>query len=255
MEIRKGKALLDQIAFGRLRFFSRSKTELPQVSLCSQEEEWLRFAQARRLAVLELAGLYDKAFEQVGAEVAAVFAIHAMLLEDEDLEDSVRTLIFDKNATAEYAVRLTGEGFYTTFAELDDPYMKARAADIRDLSRRVIRILLGQEREDPFGGESAILVADEFLPSEVMELDRRYLLGLVSRRGSIDSHAAILLRAYHIPVITQVELDPCWDGHLALLDGFDGCLYLDPEEGLTDKLRERYQRGAGRKTEIGAITP
>ncbi|MEA4934193.1 MAG: phosphoenolpyruvate-utilizing N-terminal domain-containing protein [Lawsonibacter sp.] len=243
MEMAIGKSILDQIVFGRLRFFQRQIPEVAEFSQLSWEEEKTRFQDAQHQAVLQLAALYDRTSRQVGEGMAAIFAIHAMLLEDEDFVESIQTLIREKGATAEYAVRVVGREFGAAFATMDSPYMRARAVDIQDISRRVMRLLLKNYPQDPLREGSAILVADEFLPSEVIDLDHRRLLGLIARKGSVDSHTSMLLRAYGIPAMAEVELDQEWDGHLALLDGFDHRLYLDPDRELVEMLRLRYQAG------------
>lgn len=243
MIVTEGKSILDQVSYGRLRFVHRHLPELAEHSSRTWEEESERFRIAQSRAVLELAAFYDQASRQVGPEIASVFAVHAMLLEDRDFADAVLAMIRDLEATAEFAVQVTGERLAATFAAMDSLYMQARAADIRDISRRVVRLLLAWHPSDPLRGGPAILVSDEFLPSEVMDLDTRKLLGLVSRKGSVDSHTAMLLRAYRIPAMAEVDLDPCWDGHRALLDGFDHRLYLDPDGGLLDTLRLKYQEG------------
>ncbi|MGE4277671.1 MAG: phosphoenolpyruvate-utilizing N-terminal domain-containing protein [Lawsonibacter sp.] len=244
MEMAIGKSILDQIVFGRLRFFQRLVPEVVEFSQLSWEEEEERFQKAQHQAVLQLAALYDQTSRQVGEGMAAIFAIHAMLLEDEDFVESIRTLIREKGATAEYAVQVVGKGFGAAFAAMDSPYMRARGVDIQDISRRVMRLLLRNQPQNPLREGPAILVADEFLPSEVLDLDHRRLLGLIARKGSVDSHTSILLRAYGIPAMAEVELDQEWDGHLALLDGFDHRLYLDPNRELVETLRLRYQAGS-----------
>ncbi|MEM5780189.1 MAG: phosphoenolpyruvate-utilizing N-terminal domain-containing protein [Lawsonibacter sp.] len=243
MEMAIGKSILDQIVFGRLRFFHRLIPEVAEFSQLRWQEEEERFRKAQRRAVLQLAALYDQTSSQVGEGMAAIFAIHAMLLEDEDFVESIQTLIRERGTTAEYAVRVVGRGFGAAFAAMDSPYMRARAADIRDISRRVMALLLKNRPQDPLREGPAILVSDEFLPSEVLDLDHRRLLGLIARRGSVDSHTSMLLRAYGIPAMAEVELDQEWDGHLALLDGFDHRLYLDPDRELLETLRVRYQAG------------
>lgn len=243
MEMAMGKSVVDQIAVGRLRFLHRPRHEVVQFSQLSWEEETQRFLDAQRRAVLQLASLYDRASRQVGAGIAAIFAIHAMLLEDEDFVASIQRTIRSNGATAPYAVKLVGGRFADAFSAMDSPYMRARAVDIRDITRRVLSLLLNVPPQSPLREGPAILVAEEFLPSEVMDLDHRRLLGLISRQGSVDSHTAILLRAYHIPAMAQVELDRAWDGHLALLDGFAHRLYLDPDRDTMEGLRLRYQEG------------
>lgn len=239
MQTAVGKSILNRVAYGRLRFYQRTLPEPELRSRLTWEQEEARFLQAQHHAVLELAGLYDRASRQVGEGTASIFAIHAMLLEDEDFVQAVLAILREKGATAEYALRVAGEGFAAAFAAMDSPYMRARAVDIRDISRRVGRRLVGQQRDDPLAGGPAILVSDEFLPSEVMDLDHERLLGLISRQGSADSHTAVLLRACGIPALTEVELSREWDGHLALLDGFDHRLYLDPDRELVGRLLGR----------------
>lgn len=247
MEIRGAAAILEQIAYGRLRFFRRATPELEVFSCRSREEEWQRFEWAQRQAVLQVAAFHDRVHEELGQPLAAIFAVHAMLLEDEDLVDSTRRLVWEERLTAEYAVKTVGERYGAAFSSMEDPYMRARGVDVRDVARRVIFLLTGMPPSDPLQMGPAILVADTFLPSEVMELDRSRLLGLISCRGSVDSHTAMLLRAYHIPALTGVALEPKWDGHLALINGFDHQLYLEPEPELLEELRLRYEQGGQRK--------
>lgn len=241
METAVGKSILNRIAAGKLCFYQRAKPEPVMRSHRSPVLEESRFQQAQRRSVLELAALYDRASRQVGVGTASIFAIHAMLLEDEDFVQTVLTVLREKEATAEYAVWVAGDSIAAAFAAMDSPYMQARAVDIRDITRRVVRQLTGQLQKDPLRAGPAILVCDELLPSEVMDMDRRQLLGLVSRKGSVDSHTAMLLRAYGIPALAEVELDRAWDGHMALLDGFDHRLYLDPDRALVERLCRRRQ--------------
>ena len=241
MEIRTAKAMQDQLVCGRLRFFNREIPVLVRYSKLSPAEEQARFEQARHKAVLQLAACYDRTAQDLSADTAAICAIHAMLLEDEDLEEHIYQMIWEEKTTAEYAVMTTGKLFANIFTAMNDSYMKARSVDIRDLSRRVIFLLLGRQSEDPLHHEDSILVADEFLPSEVIELDRRHLLGLISCHGSINSHAAMLLRAYHIPFMAEVELEAGWDGHMALMDGVGSRIYLDPDPEQEAQLRRQYE--------------
>ena len=243
MEIAVGGSIADQIAYGRVRFLRRPPKEITEFSRLNWEEEVLRFQKAQGRAVLQLAALHDRALHQVGEGMASIFAIHALLLEDEDLVDSICTLVRERGVTAEYAVQTVCRSFREAFSSMDSPYMRARAADIRDISNRMLRLLLSSHRPDPLRLGPAILVSDEFFPSEVMELDHRRLLGLVARQGSVDSHTARLLQAFRIPALTEAPLGPEWDGHLALLDGFDRRLYLDPDREVLDRLRLRYQAG------------
>lgn len=240
MQVLKGKAIMEQIVAGRLCFYRRPT---PQVQLYTQgdwRQEVNRFHRAQQTAILELTTLYQRALHQVGDGVASIFLIHAMLLEDHDYVETVRGLINGQGATAEYAVQMAEISFSAAFAAMDSPYMRARAVDIRDISQRVLRALMGG-RQTLLMDEPAILVADEYLPSEVMDFDQRRLLGLVTRKGSLDSHTAMLVRAYHIPAIVEVNMPPRCEGHLALMDGYTGNVYVDPEQEHLDQLRELYQ--------------
>ena len=172
-----------------------------------------------------------------------------MLLKDGDFTGTVHTLIRDEGVTAEYAVQRAGSYFAAVFSAMDSPYMQARATDFRDISRRVIRALMGGWPA-PSLREPAILVADEFLPSEVLAFKHK-LLGLIARKESLDSHTSMLLRAYHIPAMVDMDLDEAWEGHPALMDGHQGRVYLDPEQALMEALRERYQ--AGGRPELCAV--
>lgn len=247
MEITAGKSILEQIVSGRLRFLERSVPKLAEVSRLSREEEEQRFREAQRQAVLQLTAFHDRASRQVGEKVASIFSAHAMLLEDEDFVQVVRSIIWERRATAEYAVRTAGKALAETFAGMEDLYMKARAGDFQDIALRVIWLLLGRSWQDPLREGPAILVADTFLPSEVMDLEHENLLGLIARKGSVDSHTAILLRAYGIPAMAEMELGSEWEGHMALLDGFARRLYLDPEPDLEERLRAQYRTGGARQ--------
>ena len=240
METAAGKSILGQLVLGRLQFFSRAIPQLTCQSQLGSSAEEARFQRAQQEAILELADFYDQAAEEVGEKTASIFAIHAMLLEDDDFTQSVQAMIRTQGVTAEYAVRSVSERLERAFSDMDSPYMRARAKDFLDISRRVIRLLLGMPTVDPLRNRTAILVVDEILPSELMELDRHHLLGLIARRGSVYSHAAQLLRAYHIPAMAEVGLGEHWEEHMALLDGYAQRLYLDPDQDLIDRLRRRY---------------
>lgn len=229
MQIIVGRSIQNQIAAGPLRFYYRQPFPLAAVSQLSQDEEIHRFHAAQQRSIAALARLYDEAARDVGIQAASIFSIHAMLLEDTSFVESILTVLSSQHTTAEYAVQTAGNSFASAFADMDSPYMQARGADIRDISNRLIRCLLNIQTPDPLGDTPAILVSDELLPSEVLALDRRKLLGLVTWHGSVDSHTAMLLQSLKIPGLAQADITPSWDGHLAILDGFSNCLYIDPE--------------------------
>ena len=244
MSIVRGTPIVAKCAMGRLHFLPRNVSQPRQESRLNREEEWERFLQAQKSGVLELAGLYDRAVREVGEGVASIFAIHAMLLEDEELTEMVRHRILDQGASAEYAVWKTGTDVAASFRDLDDTYMKAREADILDIANRVLCELsggcCGVEPEEP-----AVLVADFLLPSEVMEFNREgKLAGVISRKGNPDSHTGHLLQAYHICAVVGVELEDSWEGHTALLDGFTGEIRLDPDGQTVEKIIKKAPAGA-----------
>lgn len=237
-----GKAIMNQIAVGYLCFYRRPRLQV-QPGLYAQDgwrQETTRFHRARQEAIGQLEAFYTRARQQVGETVASIFSIHAMMLDDDDYVDTIRSFIQGQDLPAERAVQLAEDRFAATFSSMDSPYMQARAADIRDISQRVIRNLAGSRLELTMS-RPGILVTDSFLPSEVMEFDRKRLLGLISRKGSLDSHTSMLVRAYHIPAIVEVDITPKWEGHLAIMDGHAGTVYLDPDQEQLEQLREQYQ--------------
>jgi phosphotransferase system enzyme I (PtsI) len=237
LQILTGKSILDQFAFGPLYFYHRTSFHLEPESKLTPEEETHRFYTAQRRAILQLSTLYDSACVELGTQAASIFSIHTILLEDTSLVEEVLSIIRSHHTTAEYAVQAVEQDFSSAFACMDSPYMQARGADIRDISNRVIRCLLGVQTPDPLAAHSGILVSDELLPSEVLALDRRNLLGLVTRHGSVDSHTAMLLRLLKIPGLAEVDISGNdEEGHTALLDGFSHSLYLDPDPQLMTEL-------------------
>lgn len=242
MEIKQGLTTLGQIAYGRLRFLNWEQGEVERLSGLSVQEERERFLHAQHRAVLQMSELYQRALDQVGAENASIFMVHNMLLEDTDFLDDVLARI-DRGETAEWALTQVADEIVDTFSKIESAYMQARAADVKDICRRLFNILRGRCCHDPLQDEAAILVVDEFMPSQVMDLRRPRLLGVVSQRGSLDSHSAMLLEAYHIPAIAGVNLNRSWDGHLALIDGIGQRLYLEPSWEVREELRKRYEQG------------
>lgn len=229
MQIVAGKSVSDQAVAGKLRFCRLAPPRPRPLPAASAQAEEERFFRAQKQSVLELNELHDRTCRQIGEETASIFAIHAMLLEDEDFKRTVCRMIREDRTCAEYAVWETGRRLAATFSTMDNLYMQARAVDFRDITYRVVWRLRGEWLQDPLGDGPAILVSDEFLPSEVIELDRSRLVGILAREGSVDSHTALLLRACRIPAMAEIDLDEQWDGHLALLDGTNHRLYLDPD--------------------------
>ena len=228
MQVATGKSILNGIAIGPLRIYKKAEVQTSQTSSLTPEEEWKRFQAAKEKAQEQLGGLYDKALDEVGEDNAAIFEIHQMMLDDDDYLEAIQGIIETQGATAEYATEATGENFSAAFAAMDDEYMRARATDVKDISRRVVNILTGAGDAAMQDDQPAILVADDLTPSETVQLDKSKLLGFITRYGSSNSHTAILARTMNIPALIGVDFDDSWDGQTAILDGYNHCVYIDP---------------------------
>ncbi|MDD5932565.1 MAG: phosphoenolpyruvate--protein phosphotransferase [Oscillospiraceae bacterium] len=239
MQVATGKSILNGIAIGPLHIYHKTESTTSVSSTLSPAEEWQRFENACEKANEQLAGLYEKALEEVGEENAAIFEIHQMMLEDEDYLDAVKGIIETQGATAEYAAYTTGDNFSAAFAAMDDAYMKARATDVKDVSRRVVNILTGKTDGNLLGDKPVILVADDLTPSETVQMDKSKLLGFITRHGSANSHTAILARTMNIPALIGVDFDESWDGRMAVLDGYNHCVYIDPAAELLSTMENK----------------
>ncbi len=203
-----------------------------------------RFEAARDQAAEELKGLYDKAVKEVGEANAAIFEVHQMMLEDEDYLDSVRNIIEAQSVNAEFAVATTGDNFARMFADMDDDYMKERAADVKDISERVIRVLSQKEEKVNTSGaekEKYIIAADDLAPSETIQLDRETVLAFVTRHGSTNSHTAILARTMNIPALVSTAVPKEVNGKMAIVDGFKGIVIIDPDEETLREYEKKQQ--------------
>lgn len=238
MQAATGKSILNGIAIGPLRIYKKEEVQIAQTSNHTPDQEWNRFESACAEAKEQLAGLYDKALDEVGEDNAAIFDIYQMMLEDGDYLDTVKSLIHTQGATAEYATETAGENFSAVFAAMEDAYMQARATDVKDISRRVVNILTGQSDAAMQDDQPAILAADDLTPSEIVQLDKSKLLGFITRHGSSNSHTAILARTMNIPALIGVDFDEDWDGQLAVLDGYSHCIYIDPTDELLSAMEK-----------------
>ena len=183
MQVATGKSILNGIAIGPLRIYKKVETQTTVSSTLTPEEEYARFDAARLKAQEQLGTLYEKALEEVGEDNASIFEIHQMMLDDDDYLDAVKGILETQGATAEYAVSATGENFAAAFADMEDEYMRARAADVKDISRRVVNVLLGVGDAEMMADQPAILVADDLTPSETVQLDKSKLLGFITRHA------------------------------------------------------------------------
>ena len=236
MQTVKGKSVLDQAVVGKLKFCRLAPPRPQPLPALRPQEEAARFAQAQRLAVLDLGALYDRAARQIGEETASIFAIHAMLLDDQDYQDTVYSMIFSCGCTAEHASKTAMDHLVSLFEQMDSPYMQARASDVRAISDRMLRILTGRGAVPPVSFSPSILVSTEFAPSQIITLDRSCILGFIAMRGSVQSHAAALSRALSIPALVKLDLSASLEGHTALLDGGAQKLYVDPTPDILSRL-------------------
>ena len=240
-----GKSILNGIAIGRIKFYNNKKVVITDTEVADPEAEFARFQEAVQKAVEQLHALHDKAEKEVGAENAEIFEVHAMLVEDDDFVESVEELIKEEKKNAEYAAYTTGENFAQMFAAMEDnPYMQARSTDMRDIAGRVVNILAGVDQSSDISDDPYILVAEDLAPSETVQLDKSKLLGFVTRLGSTNSHTAILARTMVIPALIGVNISEDWNGHMAIIDGYHGCVYVDPTEELLDALGKKQEEDA-----------
>ena len=236
MQIFSGQSISSDVVFGPLHFLTPAPPTISAHSPLPPEEEWERFSTAHRQAVLELAQLYDQAVQMVGEKLATIFAIHAMLLDDQDYQDTVYSMIFSCGCTAEHASKTAMDHLVSLFEQMDSPYMQARASDVRAISDRMLRILTGRGAVPPVSFSPSILVSTEFAPSQIITLDRSGILGFIAMRGSVQSHAAALSRALSIPALVKLDLSASLEGHTALLDGGAQKLYVDPTPDILSRL-------------------
>lgn len=230
MEQYSGKPVSRKIAIGRIYYYEKSRASVKREKPEDLEAEVERFQTARRTAQDQLQMLYFKARKDVGETEAAIFEVHMMMLNDDDFCESVYNIIRTQETNAEYAVAVTGDNFSQMFDAMDDDYMKARAADIKDITERLIHVLNGDRTDLCKMVEPVILVADDLAPSETIQMDKSKLLGFVTRLGSSNSHTAILARTMSIPALMGVEIRKEWDGRMAVIDGNQGIVVIDPDE-------------------------
>ena len=238
-----GKAVYKGIVLGKITVLKKKEHQIKREKVADAEAEIERLEHAGRKAQEQLKELYDKAVKEVGEASAAIFEVHQMMLEDEDYLDAIHNMIRTEMVAAEYAVAVTGDNFSEMFASMDDDYMKARAADIKDISSRLIQNLLGQDEEYLADDEPSIIVAEDLSPSETVQMNKDKILGFVTVHGSTNSHTAILARMMNIPALIGVpmKLDDLHSGMLAVVDGFSGEIVIEPSEEICNFARKRIQ--------------
>ena len=235
-----GKSVYNAVAMGKLHFHKKKEKSIKRTHINDAESEKQRFFEAVRVAEAELEDLYNKALQEVGEANAEIFKIHQMMLEDGDYQDSIINITTSQMVNAEYAVAKTSDIFSATFENMDDEYMKARGADVIDISNRILKVLCNECEEISNFSEPYIIVADDLTPSETVQLDKDKLLGIVTFNGSPTSHTAILARTMNIPAIINTgRIDERFEGETAIIDGFSGTLYITPDEYTYEEYKRR----------------
>ena len=249
MQIYKGKSVFGGIAIGKISVYKKDEQLVKRVKIEDADAEMERYTDARNIAAAQLQKLYDKALKEVGEANAAIFEVHQMMLEDEDYNESVENIIHSQMVNAEYAVASTADNFAQMFASMEDDYMRARSADVKDISERVLSVLGGRTAGMAASEEPVIIVADDLAPSETVQLNKDLVLSFVTVHGSVNSHTAILARTMSIPALigTDIPLTDAIDGKLGIVDGRNGCIYVDPDEDTLSKMQQLKQEEQEKK--------
>ena len=244
-----GKSVFGGVAIGKLMFYQRNDKVIKRTHVDDVDAEWERFQEAKNTAVDQLKGLYNKALEDVGEANAMIFEIHQMMLEDLDYLESIENIIRTQEVNAECAVATTADNFAKMFAAMDDAYMQGRAADVKDVSERVLDILCGVDTGFKEMTEPCIIAADDLAPSETVQLDKSKVLGFATQYGSSNSHTAILARTMNIPAVIGLGEDLLeeYSGRDAIIDGFTGTLYIDPDESTLKEMQDKREKDLEQK--------
>ncbi len=239
MEKYSGKSVFGGIAIGRIQMFKKRRQEIKNIKSDNPAFEITRFNNARNIAIAELENLYNKSLKEVGEENAAIFKIHQMMLNDINYTECVENFITKQGVSAEFAIAATRDSFHYMFSEIDNEYIKARSVDVRDVSERLIRILCNAESNGMDSKVPSIIVSDDLAPSETVQLDKDLVLGFVTAHGSSNSHTAILARTMGIPAVISenIPLDGSINGKMAVIDGYNGMVYIDPDKRLVKEMQ------------------
>ena len=247
MQELKGKSVFGGIAIGRISVYNKDESTVKRVKIEDTAAEVKRFEEAKETAKEQLQALYEKALVEVGEVNAMIFDVHQMMLDDLDYVEAITHMIENQEINAEYAVATTGDNFSNMFAAMDDDYMKARAADVKDISNRVVKILQGKKDSVLEGDEPVILLADDLAPSETVQLDKSKVLAFVTRHGSTNSHTAILARTMNIPALIGVKFEENVDGKFAIVDGYNGSVYVEPTDDVVKEYESKKQEAEEKK--------
>ena len=246
MQCFQGKSVYKGIVMGPVAVLKKNDYQVKRARIEDPEAEVKRVKEAVEVSKKQLGRLYDKAVREVGEASAAIFEVHQMMLEDEDYLESMENMIRTELVNAEYAAAATGDNFAEMFAAMDDEYMKARSADVKDISERLVRNLSGEGDNDLSSMEPSIIVADDLSPSETVQMDKEKILAFVTVHGSTNSHTAILARMMNIPALIGVPMDlnSLKTGMMAVVDGFSGQVIFEPEEDVRKETEKRMQEEA-----------
>ena len=244
MQVYSGKSVFRGIAIGKISVYRKNEQQVKRVRTEDTKGELARYEAAKAAAIEQLQELYQKALKEVGEANAAIFEIHQMMLDDGDYNESVENIIETQKVNAEYAVAVTGDNFAQMFRAMDDDYMRERAADVKDISERVLSVLHGGQKRKVVTDEPVIIVADDLAPSETVQLEKDMVLSFVTVHGSVNSHTAILARTMAVPALIGTEelpLDDTVDGKLAVVDGLNGKIYVEPDAQTLEEMQKRQQ--------------
>jgi phosphotransferase system enzyme I (PtsI) len=249
MIVLEGKSVFNDICMGHISFYKRKESVIKRYKIEDTQAEIDRFEEAKEKGKQQLQSLYEKAIDDVGEANAAIFEIHQMMLEDLDYCESVVNIINSQQVNVEYAVGVTADNFSEMFASMDDAYMQGRAADVKDVSERLLKILTNVEDSIKVLDKPTIIAADDLVPSETVQLDKNMVLGFIMQEGSANSHTAILARSMGIPAIIGLgaSLAKEYDGKFAVVDGFSGTVYIEPDEETLAEMQKKQEKSLKRK--------
>lgn len=244
-----GKSVFGGIAIGKIMVYEKGEHQVKRVKITDAEAEKNRYYEAVETAFKQLGELHDKALREVGEANAAIFEIHQMMLEDDDYKESVEHIIESQMVNAEYAIAQTGDNFSQMFAAMDDEYMRGRAADVKDITERLLGIFSGNTGSGVDVDEPVIMVAEDLAPSETVQMDKSKILSFVTQKGSVNSHTAILARTMGIPALigSDIVIDESLNGKLGVVDGTNGVVYIEPDEATLSAMQEEQRKDNEKK--------
>ena len=245
-----GKGVYSAVAIGKISLFKREEVKVKRIHVTNTEYEKGRVQNAKEVSLRQLVEIYEKALKEVGETNAQIFEIHMMMLEDDDYNESIENIIESQKVNAEYAVAVTADNFSEMFSAMEDSYMQARAADVKDISDRLIKNLSAEENQTALSDEKVIICADDLAPSETVLLDKNKVLAFVTAHGSSNSHTAILARNMNIPAIIGLGdefLEKIKNGDMAIVDGFTGEIYISPDDETLASMQEKQKKAESKK--------